>query len=189
MGLMLQAGKEKRVSRELALLAGLSYFLSTIEYMIPKPLPFIRLGIANLALMLGIDILSFPHFLLLVFLKVLGQAVISGSLFSYVFLFSVGGTLSSALCMYGLRKLIPPSLMGFTGISTVGALVSNGVQLFMARFIIFGESALYLAPPVLLFGFVTGFALGTFCEFFISHSRWYHAVFIKRDTHESSSTF
>ena len=189
MGLMLQAGKEKIAPQELALLGGLSYFLSTIEYLIPKPLPFIRLGIANLALMLGIDILPFPNFLLLVLLKVLGQAVISGSLFSYVFLFSVGGTLSSALCMYGLRKLIPPSLMGFTGISTVGALVSNGVQLFMARFIIFGESAFYIAPPVLLFGLITGFLLGMFCESFIFHSRWYNKVLTKREAHESRPSF
>ncbi|MCX7655096.1 MAG: Gx transporter family protein [Treponemataceae bacterium] len=186
---MLQAGKKEAIPQELALLGGLSYFLSTIEYMIPKPLPFMRLGIANLALMLGIDILSFPHFLLLVFLKVLGQAVISGSLLSYVFLFSVGGTLSSALCMYGLRKLIAPSLISFTGISTVGALVSNGVQLLMARFIIFGESAFYLVPPVLLFGFITGFALGAFCESFLSHSQWYAEVHTKRISHESNHLF
>jgi len=31
-----------------ALLAAFCFFLSTIEYMLPKPMPFMRLGIANL---------------------------------------------------------------------------------------------------------------------------------------------
>jgi heptaprenyl diphosphate synthase len=79
-------GKDPGVRKNLALLGAFCLFLSTIEYMIPKPLPFMRIGIANLPLMLALDIFPFHIFLALIAIKVLGQALITGTLFSYIFL-------------------------------------------------------------------------------------------------------
>ena len=56
--------------------------------MVPKPLPFMRLGIANLPILLAADLLPLPWYLALALVKVFGMSVISGSLFSYVALFS-----------------------------------------------------------------------------------------------------
>jgi len=74
--------------RNLALLGAFCLFLSAVEYMIPKPLPFMRIGLANLPLMLALDIFPLYAFLILVCVKVLGQALITGTLFSYFFIFS-----------------------------------------------------------------------------------------------------
>ncbi|MDR1862779.1 MAG: Gx transporter family protein [Treponema sp.] len=159
--------------KTIALLGAFCMFLSTVEYMIPKPLPFVRLGIANLPLILGLDILPFRHFLVLGGIKILGQALITGSLFSYVFLFSLAGTGASALSMYFLRRLLGRTLIGFTGLSVFGALLSNTVQLFLARLFVFGPAVSYAAPPILAAGLITGAALGIFCERFCARSRWY----------------
>jgi heptaprenyl diphosphate synthase len=156
-----------------ALLGAFCLFLSTIEYMIPKPLPFMRLGIANLPLMLALDILPFPLFLLLAAIKILGQALVTGTLFSYIFLFSLAGTLLSALSMYALRYLLGAKHISFVGVGTLGALASNLCQLALAWAFIFGKSVLYAAPPFLGLGLVTGAALGLFCEYFTGKSRWY----------------
>jgi heptaprenyl diphosphate synthase len=156
-----------------ALLGAFCLFLSTIEYMIPKPLPFMRIGIANLPLILALDLFSFRSFAVLVGLKILGQALITGPLFSYVFLFSLAGTAASALSMFFLRRLLGEERIGFTGLSVMGALVSNGIQLCLARLFLFGPSARYIAPPFLAMGLVTGAALGIFCEYFIARSKWY----------------
>jgi heptaprenyl diphosphate synthase len=142
--------------------------------MIPKPLPFMRIGIANLPLILALDIFPFGPFLVLVSLKVLGQALITGALFSYVFLFSLAGTFASALSMYTLRRLLGVRI-GFIGISVTGALLSNAAQLGLARLFIFGDSVRYIAPPFLAVGLVTGIALGVFCEYFSRQSKWYAA--------------
>jgi heptaprenyl diphosphate synthase len=158
-----------------ALLGAFCLFLSTIEYLIPKPLPFARIGLANLPLILAVDIFPFPSFLVLVSLKALGQALVTGTLFSYVFLFSLAGTAASALAMYGLRRLLGKKLIGFTGLSVVGALLSNGIQLVLARFFVFGAAVRYIAPPFLAMGLITAFALGVFCEYFAARSRWYAA--------------
>jgi len=157
----------------LALLGALCLFLSTIEYLIPKPLPFIRIGIANIPIMLAIDLFPFSSFFLLVIIKVIGQAIITGSLFSYVFLFSLGGTLASALGMFILRKLLGNNRISFIGIGMVGALLSNGVQILLAWLFIFGPSAQFIAPPLLLLGLITGLLLGIFCQNFSEQSQWF----------------
>jgi heptaprenyl diphosphate synthase len=159
--------------QDLALLGAFCLFLSTIEYMIPKPLPFMRIGIANLPLMLALDIFPFPVFLLLVGIKVLGQALITGTLFSYIFLFSLAGTALSALAMYGLRRLAGRGRISFTGVGTAGAMVSNITQLALAWIFVFRQNVRYIAPPFLAAGVITGIALGIFCKYFTRRSQWY----------------
>jgi heptaprenyl diphosphate synthase len=161
--------------RTLALLGAFCLFLSTIEYMIPKPLPFIRIGIANLPLMLAIDIFPFPVFIVLATIKIFGQALITGTLFSYVFLFSLTGTFLAALSMYALRRLLKRNNISFIGIGILGAMVSNISQLSLAWVFIFGNNVRYIAPPFLAAGLITGFSLGLFCELFTRRSQWYAA--------------
>ncbi|GHV69605.1 membrane protein [Spirochaetia bacterium] len=166
------AGRGSR-TQALAILGACCLFLSALEYLIPKPLPFMRIGLANAPLLLGLDILNPPSFILLVLIKIFGQALLTGSLFSYIFLFSFTGTVLSAIVMYGLRKILGQKITGLIGISVLGALISNASQIALARYFIFGEQALLLLPPFLGAGIITGFALGIFCEKFISRSRWY----------------
>jgi heptaprenyl diphosphate synthase len=181
-----QPGKAENVTPQnyradrqtVALLGAFCLFLSTIEYMIPKPFPFMRIGIANLPLMLALDIFPLPTFVLLVGIKILGQALITGTLFSYIFLFSLAGTALSAGAMYGLRRL-GAKRISFIGVGTAGALISNITQMVLAWVFIFGQSARYIAPPFLAMGLVTGLALGAFCEYFTAGSQWY-AARIKR---------
>jgi len=144
--------------------------------MIPKPLPFIRIGLANIPLLLALDILPFGSFLLLLGIKVIGQGLISGTLFSYVFIFSLGGTGVSALLMYALRRGLGKERLSLIGTSAAGALVSNGVQLVLAWFFVFGESIWYMAVPILALGIVSGTILGICCEIFTGRSRWYASV-------------
>jgi heptaprenyl diphosphate synthase len=47
--------------------------------------------------------------------------------------------------------------------------------LALAWVFIFGNGALYIAPPFLAAGLFTGIALGAFCEMFTRRSRWYAA--------------
>jgi heptaprenyl diphosphate synthase len=173
-----------------ALLGALSLFLSAIDYLLPKPLPFMRLGLANLSLLLALSVPAvrgelaersgrplFPlrSYCLLVLLKVLGQAFITGTFFSYVFLFSLAGSACSAAVMYGLRRLFGVHI-SLAGISVAGAFASNGAQLVLARSFLFGESAVYLAPPFLAAGIVSGAALGIFADSFAAGSRFLQTI-------------
>jgi heptaprenyl diphosphate synthase len=168
-----EPGERGRERADIALLGAFCLFLSTIEYMIPKPLPFMRIGIANLPIMLALDIFPFRAFLLLVAIKILGQALVTGTLFSYIFLFSLAGTLLSSVSAYGVRRLLGPRRISFAGIGCLSAMISNIAQLVLAWLFVIGKSVRYAAPPFLAAGLVAGTALGFFCGHFAARSKWY----------------
>jgi heptaprenyl diphosphate synthase len=178
--------------KTVVLLGAFCLLLSTLEYLIPKPLPFIRIGLANLPLMLALDLLSPRYFVLLTLIKITGAGIVSGAIFSYVFVFSLLGSAASALVMYGLRRISAGSgrtgsnrapRLSLAGIGVAGAMSSTGVQLFLARFLVFGEGVRYLIPPFLAVSLVTGCALGLFCEQFCRRSRWYRKIVNPESVH------
>jgi len=116
--------------------------------------------------------LPFKWFLVLVAAKVVGMSIVSGTLFSYVALFSLAGTMVSALMMRGVRR-VGRQAVSLVGVSIAGAVASNATQMLIARFVIFGEVAWLIAPLFLLTGLITGTLMGFFAEYFVEHSNWY----------------
>lgn len=169
---MEKGGKTADIS---ALFGALCFLGSTIEYLIPKPLPFLRLGIANAPLVLALGILPAKAFFYLAFIKVLGQALLSGTLFSFIFLFSFTGTMCSCLAMFTLHRLLKHRI-GDAGLCTAGALFSNVAQLLLAGKSAFGEQVLIIAPVFLAVGTVTSFFLGICISYFKFHSKWYEKI-------------
>ena len=156
----------------IALLGACCMFLALVEHMIPKPVPFLRIGLANLPILVSLGVLNPAQVLLLVLLKVLGQALVNGTLFSYVFLFSAAGSISSALIMLAVSRL-PDKAVSLVGISISGGLASTLAQLSLASLLVFGRSAIYIAPAFLGIGLVTSVVLGLIAAAFCSSSRWY----------------
>lgn len=62
------------------------------------------------------------------------------------------------------------------GISLAGALGNNLAQLAAARFFLFGENTRFIAPILLISGFITGLLLGIFTEIFKQKSKWLYLV-------------
>ena len=159
----------------IALLGACSIFLALIEHMIPKPLPFLRIGIANLPILISLSALNPAQVLLVVLLKVLGQALVNGTLFSYIFLFSAAGSFTSAFVMLAVSRL-PEKFVSLVGISISGGLASTVTQLLLAFLLVFGKSAFYIAPLFLGVSLATSVALGLIASSFCSRSRWYKGI-------------
>ena len=164
------------IRRLVALAAAIWLFLASIEYMIPKPLPFLRIGLANLPLLLALDLFPVSHFFILLAIKILGQSLIQGTLFSFTFLLSLSGSLASGLVMLGARHLLKGAV-SLIGISILGALSSNLLQLTLARYLVFGPSAWMIAPPFLLVGLISSSILGYLAEVYRQRSTWLPKVF------------
>jgi len=164
--------RDSRTYRLTAFLAALAFFLSAIEYMIPRPIPFMRLGLANLPLLIAVDLLPFGSYMALALVKVVGMNLLTGSLFTYVALFSLAGTLASALVMRGLRAVAGPKALSYIGLCVAGAVASNMAQVALARVFVFGPSAQFMAPAFLALALVSGLALGSFTEAFAAKSKW-----------------
>ena len=158
-----------------ALFSACALFLSTIEYMIPKPIPFMRLGLANIPLIIALGIFSNREYFLLLVLKVLGQGLISGTIFSYIILFSLAGSISSALIMLAIYTVFKAKVSRI-GISIGGALGSTMSQLLISRLILFKEATYVIAPLFLFSGLISSIILGLFAQRFIVMSKWYHTI-------------
>ncbi len=154
-----------------AFLAAFCMFLSMLEYLIPKPLPFMRIGLANLPILISLVFLPKSGTMFLVILKIIGQGFVNGTLFSYIFLFSAAGSIASGIVMIALYSIFSKNI-SMTGICILGALASNLVQIIFARFVIFGEAAFLIAPPFLIIGTVSAVFLGYAAEEFIRKSVW-----------------
>lgn len=131
-----------------------------------------RLGLANLPVILALEILPLPSYFLLVLMKVLGQALVNGTLASYVFLFSLSGSFASAAVMWVCYKGLRPRI-SFIGVSVMGALTSNMAQIFLSITFIFGASAWRILPLFLGIGLVSGVFIGIFAQRFSDKSRWW----------------
>jgi len=174
----LNDGGDTNASRldTVALFAALSLFLSIVELVIPKPFPFFRLGLANLPLLIALTFFSAGDFLVLVLLKIFGQGIVAGTLFSYVFLFSAVGSVASGVIMLSLRGAYPRRV-SLVGISVAGAFGSNCAQLLFAAWLIFGRSTRLIAPPFLLIGTISGILLGLAADYMLRHSQWLRGYF------------
>ncbi len=155
----------------IALMGALCLFFSTLEYLIPKPFPFFRLGLANLPILLSLSIFTPADVLLLVVLKVIGQGLVNGTLASYVFLFSAAGSLASVAMMLVVHRF-GSRWVTLIGVSVFGALASNAVQITLSVTFIFGDTAWVIAPLFLGIGVASGFMVGLIAERFRARSRW-----------------
>lgn len=165
---------EKRYDT-VAFMGALCLFFSTLEYLIPKPFPFFRLGLANLPVLLSLSIFSPSDVFLLVLLKVVGQGLVNGTLASYVFLFSAAGSFASAIVMLAVHRA-GRRWVTLIGVSVFGSLASNAVQITLSVTFIFGDTAWVIAPLFLGIGVASGFVVGLVAERFHARSRWLVAM-------------
>lgn len=155
-----------------AFLGALALFFAAIEYLFPKPVPFFRLGLSNLPLLVALGVLRPREILVLVVIKVLGQGLVNGTLVSYVFVFSLAGSLASALVMVVVHRWAG-RWFSLVGIGLWGALASNLVQILLSVWFVFGTTAWIIAPLFLTLGTGAGLLVGWTAQTFTQQSAWW----------------
>ena len=141
---------------QIARFAALTLVFSYAELLVPRVIPFFRLGLGNAALLMGlVSGLSFPAFMLLSVIKAVAGNLMAGTLFSPFFLVSLAQSLGSALVMFGLRKVFRPKLLSLYGISVASSSVSALVQISLSSLYL-GQGTWSLLGPMLLFNTISG---------------------------------
>lgn len=146
--------KTKRLTT-LALLAAVAFVLSWVDSLIPVSgaLPGAKLGLANLAVLMGLFLLGPGPGGLLCLIKILLSTFLFGNAFS--FFYALAGGVLSYLVMWGLRKRC--SLV-FT--SVMGGVFHNLGQLLVASVILETAGLMAYFPVLLLCGLGAGCAVG-----------------------------
>lgn len=150
---MLSQNNKNRI----AYLGALTLLFSYAEMMLPRFIPFFRLGLGNIAVLLAFD-LSFPSFLLLTAIKAITSCLMSGTLFSPFFLISLGQSVVSGIVMYLLalgNKKTGSRLLSIYGISIAGSAVSAFIQIILSSLYL-GSGTNALLGPMLFFSIFSG---------------------------------
>lgn len=139
----------------LALLAAVAFVLSWVDSLIPVSgaLPGAKLGLANLAVLMGLFLLGPGPGGLLCLIKILLSTFLFGNAFS--FFYALAGGVLSYLVMWELKKRC--SLV-FT--SVMGGVFHNLGQLLVASVILETAGLMAYFPVLLLCGLGAGCAVG-----------------------------
>lgn len=157
-----------------AILVTLGLLLSFVENMVPLPIPFpgVKLGLANLIVLLGFAVLSPMEVLLVSAFRVLLVGMLFGGLSSMLYA-AFGAALSFTLMLLTFKLL--KDKVSQIGISIMGAIGHNAGQI-MAAVVMLGTFKIISYLPILMIsGIITGFMTGFIANFVLKHLR--HARF------------
>ncbi len=141
----------------IALLAAYAIGLHSVEALIPTPIPWLRLGFANIITLTTLLLYGLKAGMTVTLIRVFITSFFTGTFLGPAFVLSLGGGVSSTLMMW-LVKVLSGRLFGPVGLSLFGALTHNIAQLFLAYlfFIRRIEAVVFISPIIILFGTITG---------------------------------
>jgi len=160
----------RKVILDLAFYTALAVSIFTLENLLPRPLPFLKFGLANIIVLYVLITRDLLSALLVTVFKTLFGGLFSGLLISPATLLSISGSLTALFVMAGLLG----SGINFSliGISISGAVFHNLTQLAVVRFILIEDNSIfYLAPLLILLGLATGIITGYLTYLLIKHSQ------------------
>ena len=157
----------------LGLFVALAVALNLLESLFPSPLPWIRLGLANLLTLLAILTLGWKEGFAVTVLRVLLASLLFGGILSPSFLLSLGGGLAGtammALMARGVWRLWSP-----LGMSVAGAFAHGLAQVLVLRLVLVRTwEVFYLLPWVLLPAVAAGTATGLLANLLLVRRREY----------------
>ncbi len=151
-------GNRRLVYGALLVATGLVLFL--FESIIPRPLPWLKPGLANIAGLMALYMLGLREAITVTLVRILVGALLVGTFLNPAFLLSLGGGMVAVLAM-GAVKYFAQDLFSVIGVSVCGAACHNVTQMCLAYALIVRRSELFfLLPAMLLAAVVTGLLVG-----------------------------
>jgi len=157
----------KRRLFSIAFLSTMAIALSIIESVVPRPLPWMRFGLANAVTLYAFAFLSPKEVLLVVLSRVFATSLLLGTFLSISFLLGFGGALTSFAVMLVFYKWFG-KVFSLVGISVAGALASNFAQFWIVNALfIDSRVSFYFLPFIFLFALAGGTVSGFFSRFLV----------------------
>ena len=159
---------KKAIQLSLIVAVGLVLFL--FESFIPRPLPWLKPGLANIATLFTLYTFDLRCALTVTLLRILLGSLIIGSLFNPAFVLSFGGGLTATLAMAVTLKY-GQKFLSVLGVSVIGAFCHNAMQILLAYFVIIKHGELFLLLPIVLLSSIfTGFVVGLITYYLLEKS-------------------
>lgn len=140
-----------------AMLVALAMIFSYIEMLLPISIgvPGIKIGLANLVVLMGLYFLNKGEVLLISVVRILAMGFLFGNMSTLLYSLT-GGILS--YCVMLFMKKIPGFSM--TGVSIAGAVSHNLGQILIAALVVHTWKLFYYLPVLVLSGCLAGVIVG-----------------------------
>lgn len=140
----------------LSMFTAFAIILSYIESFIPVAgIPGVKLGLANLAIVLVIYYLGAKEALIVNVVRIVIVGFLFGNLFTI--LYSISGALFSMAAMVIMKKT---DRFHMQSVSIAGGVAHNIGQIIIAAYMVETYSVIYYVPVLIVSGVVTGIAIG-----------------------------
>jgi len=160
----------------LALFVALAVALHTVEVLLPNPVPWFRIGLANILALTALFSYGIQALWIVSISRILIGSLLLGSLFSPSFLLSLGGGLIATTLMSFSYQLWREKI-GPVGVSVIGALGHITGQLLIAWLVVIRHPSIWLLLPFfLLFALISGIINGLAADYLLE-SLYRHPVF------------
>ena len=140
-------------------MAGVALVLFVFESLVPRPLPWMKLGLGNLAVLLALLAYGVPAALAVSLVKLGVGGLVTGGLGGPAFVLAAGSGIASLLVMGAVHRTAP-SVFSPVGLSILGALAHQLTQLALASALYLGRPLAWLLPVFLLSGLASGALIG-----------------------------
>lgn len=141
-----------------ALLVALGVILSIIDSFIPGFVPGMKLGLANIVILMTLYSYGFLDALFVNLLRVFLASFLRGTFLSMGFFMSLSGALISLLVMFLLKKFIKK--LHIVGVSVVGSLCHSFAQIGVAMLYLGTSNVIYYLPILCVTSILTGIFVG-----------------------------
>jgi heptaprenyl diphosphate synthase len=154
--------EKKELAWEITLIL-LALYFSMLENFIPKPFPWLKFGLSNIASIIAVQKFGMKMGLRVTFYRIMIYGVVFASLFTPGFIISFCAGIVSTLATGSLIYLKKFSI---TAVSAVSGMVHNMIQLIVVYFLlfrnidIFERGILIFTGSFLLMGAVAGIITG-----------------------------
>ena len=146
----------KRIAK-MSMLVALAIIFSYIEFLVPINLgvPGIKLGLANLVIVIALYTMNTVDVWLISILRILILGFMFGSGMSIIY--SIAGAMLSLLVMCIIKRIKGFSIVG---VSIAGGVCHNIGQVLVAMMVVETTGILYYMPALLVAGVITGAIIG-----------------------------
>jgi len=141
----------------IALLSAYAIALHGFESLLPSPIPWLRLGLANIITLVALCLYGLRVAMMVTLIRVTLSSLFTGTFLGPGFMLSMGGGVTSTLAM-GYVLYLSPRLFSPVGLSVLGALFHNMAQVLLAYVLIIQRlgAILLISPFIIFLGVVTG---------------------------------
>ena len=143
----------------LGLLSAVALILFVIEAAVPRPLPWMKLGLGNAAVLATLLLFGGAPAMAVGAVKVLVGGLLTGGLAGPASVIGGSAALTSLATMIGFHRVLP-RLLSPVGLSAAGAVVHQVTQLLVAEVYLAQAGLFRLLPLFLVGGVLSGVMTG-----------------------------